>query len=143
MEETMHVIAFAASRKAVNEEAGGVATEGFPMTSCYVNSFPAQLTLPIVVAVHTQGGSDYEPRRYIVATTHDGKRVGSLEFAWHWPDSPGSAVKFRVFAHHLPMSIISAGIYTVGLYDSLDDGAEAEQTFPLPVFRLNPLMASS
>jgi len=34
----------------------------------------------------------------------------------------------------------SAGIYTLGLYDSLDDTA-TDHMFPLPVFKSNPLIA--
>jgi hypothetical protein len=134
----MHVVAFAAARKAVLEEAGGVTAEGFPMTSCYVESLPSQITVPLVLAVHAQGGTDYEPRRYIVAKSPEGERVGLLEFAWQWPDNPGVPVKFRVFAHHLPITVYSAGVYTVGLYAD-PDAAAAEFAFPLPVLRLNPL----
>jgi hypothetical protein len=135
----MHVIAFAAARKAVLEDAGGVTAEGFPMTSCYVDGFPAQITVPLVLAVYTSGGSDYDPRRYIVARSPNGERVGLLEFAWHWPDTPGVPVKFRVFAHYLPMTAYSAGVHTVGLYES-PDAAESDFSFPLPVLRLNPLL---
>ncbi len=137
----MHVVAFAAARKAVLEEAGGVTAEGFPMTSCYVESLPSQITVPLVLAVHAQGGSDYEPpRRFIVAKSPEGERVGLLEFAWQWPDNPpGLPVKFRVFAHHLPITVYSAGVYSVGLYSDPPDGAQAEFEFPLPVLRLNPL----
>ncbi len=134
----MHVVAFAAARKAVLEEAGGVTAEGFPMTSCYVESLPSQITVPLVLAVHAPGGTDYEPRRYIVAKSPEGERVGLLEFAWQWPDNPGMPVKYRVFAHHLPITVYSAGVYTIGIYADPDDG-EAEFAFPLPVLRLNPL----
>jgi hypothetical protein len=133
----MHVMTFAPSLRATEVDAGGVNAEGFPMTCCYVESFPSQITIPVVVAVYARGGSDYDPRRYIIATSPRGERVGALEFAWHWPDSPGSPVKFRVFAHQLPMTVDTAGVYTIGLYE----GPEATETahFPLPVSRLNPL----
>ncbi|MGY4711240.1 hypothetical protein ACXDF8_17025 [Mycolicibacterium sp. CBM1] len=134
----MQVVAFAPARKAALEEAGGVTAEGFPMTSCYVESLPAQITVPLVLAVHTQGGTDYEPRRYIIAKSPEGERVGLLEFAWQWPDTPGVPVKFRVFAHHLPMTVYSAGVYSIGLYDR-PEAPEPEFSFPMPVSRLNPL----
>ena len=134
----MHVVAFAAAREAVLEEAGGVSADGFPMTSCYVESLPAQITVPLVLAVYAPGGTDYDPRRYIIAKSPEGERVGLLEFTWQWPDNPGVPVKFRVFAHHLPITVGSAGVYTVGLYDH-PDADEAEFEFPLPVLRLNPL----
>lgn len=55
----MQVLAFAATRRAVLEDAGGVTTEGFPMTSCYVESFPAQLNLPIVLPMFVDGPGIY------------------------------------------------------------------------------------
>jgi hypothetical protein len=63
----MHVAAFAPSTRAVALDAGGVRLDGFPMTSAYVDTFPNQIALPVVLAVYTQGGSDYDPRRWIVA----------------------------------------------------------------------------
>lgn len=138
----MRVVTFAPSLSAVSLDSGGLTAEGFPMTSCYVDSFPAQVTIPIVVAVCTAGGSDYNPRKYIVATSPDDERVGALEFAWHWPDNPPVPVKFRVFAQHLPITVPSAGVYTLGLYDSLE-ATESEHLFPLPVLRRNPLTTSA
>ena len=134
----MRVVAFAPSLSAVSQESGGVAAEGFPMTSCYVDNFPAQVTIPIVVGVCAAGGSDYNPRMFIVATSPDNERVGALEFGWQWPDNPPVAVKFRVFAQHLPIRVAAAGVYTLGLYDSLE-ATESEHLFPLPVLRRNPL----
>ncbi len=54
------------------------------------------------------------------------------------PTTRGVPVKFRVFAHHLPMTVYSAGVYTIGIFSDPDAG-EAEFAFPLPVLRLNPL----
>ncbi len=134
----MQVIVFAAARNARLEEAGGVTADGFPMTSCYVESVPAQITIPLVLSVYTNGGSDYEPRRYIIAKSPEGERVGLLEFAWQWADNPGVPIKFRVFAHYLPITAYSLGVYTIGLYENPNDET-AEFEFPLPVLRLNPL----
>ena len=135
----MRVVAFAPSLSAVEEDAGGVNIKGFPMTSCYVNSFPAQITVPMVVAVTALGGTDYDPVKFIVATSPDGERVGSLEFNWHWHDNPPTPVKFRVFTQYLPMRAETAGVYTIGLYDSLED-TESDVLFPLPVLKTNPLL---
>jgi hypothetical protein len=134
----MQVIAFGPSLSAVQEETGGVTTAGFPMTSCYVDGFPNQITIPVVLAVVTQGGGDYDMRRFVVATAPDGERVGGLEFAWHWPDEPAQPVKFRVFAQYLPMRVTSAGIYTLGLYETAH-GTEGDHLFPLAILQLNPL----
>ncbi len=57
----MRVVAFAPSLSAEEDAAGGVNLTGFPMTSCYVNNFPAQITVPMVVAVCALGGADYDP----------------------------------------------------------------------------------
>jgi hypothetical protein len=77
----MKVVAFAASLKAVVDDRGGVTADGFPMTSAQVTSFPAHITVPLILAVYTQGGTDYDPRRYIVATSSDGERLGSWSAA--------------------------------------------------------------
>ena len=67
----MHVIAFAPSLKAVLEEAGRVTTDGFPMTSAHVTSFPAQIIVPLVLAVYTQGAPTTTP----ASTSSPGRQV--------------------------------------------------------------------
>lgn len=137
----MRVVAFAPALSAPEDDGGGVNAKGFPMTSCYVDSFPAQVTVPMVIAVCALGGADYDPVKYIVATSPEGERVGSLEFSWHWHDNPPIPVKFRVFTQHLPMRVEAAGVYSIGLYDSLDQ-AETEHLYPLPVLKTNPLLTN-
>lgn len=129
----MRVVTFAPSWSAVDEEAGGIAMQGFPMTSASVDVFPAEITLSIVLVVYALNGEDYDPVRYIVATSPKGERLATMEFSWHWDDSPVSTVKFRAFTQYLPIIVESEGTYTLGLYDD-PDAAEAEQTFPLPIF---------
>jgi hypothetical protein len=138
----MRVVAFAASLSAIDEDAGGITAKGFPLTSCYVDNFPAQITIPMVVAFCALGGADYDPVQYIIATSPDGERVGALEFGWHWHDNPPAPIKFRVFAQHLPMRVESAGLYTIGLYDSMHS-AESDHIYPLPILRTNPLIQNS
>jgi len=136
----MRVVAFAPALSAEEDEVGGgVVLKGFPMTSTYVNNFPAQITVPMVVSFCALGGADYDPVKYIVAHSPEGERVGSLEFNWHWHDNPPSSVKFRVFAQYLPMRVEAPGVYAIGLYDSLDD-TDTEHMFPLPVLKMNPLL---
>lgn len=137
----MRVVTFAPALSAEDDAAGGVNLTGFPMTSCYVDNFPAQITVPMVVAFCALGGADYDPVRYIVAHSPEGERVGSLEFRWHWHDNPPTPVKFRVFTQYLPMRVEAAGVYTIGLYETLDAG-ESEHLYPLPVLRMNPLLAT-
>jgi len=135
----MHVVAFAPSTRLALQDAGGVTADGFPMTMAYVDSFPINVTVPLVLAVYTQGGSDYDPRRYIVARSPDGERLNVLECTWHWPDNPGVPVKFQVLARYLPLVVNSAGVYTIGLYED-PDATETDHLFPLPVVKTNPLL---
>ncbi len=138
----MRVVAFAPALRTSEEDAGGVSVTGFPMTSCFVEALPTQITVPIVVAVSAPGGGEYDPRLFITATTSDGQRVGALEFSWHWHDNPPAPVKYRVFAQHLPIRVESAGVYTLALRESLDD-TKTEHEFQLPILQRNPLLATS
>jgi hypothetical protein len=52
---SMQVVAFAPSLRAVVDDRGGISADGFPLTSAQVASFPAHITVPMVLAVHTQG----------------------------------------------------------------------------------------
>jgi len=72
----------------------------------------------------------------------DRERRSVLECTWHWPEKPGAPVKFWVLTRHLSMVVQSAGLYSVGLYDSLD-ATEPVELFPLPVVRFNPLIPPS
>jgi hypothetical protein len=128
----MQILAFAATRRAVLEDAGGVTAEGFPMTSCYVESFPAQLNLPIVLSVYAPAGDNFVMRRYLGVTSPAGDRVGFLELSWEWPDLPNAPVKYRVLAPVLPMFVDRPGSYSIGLYADAA-GSEPEFSFPLSV----------
>lgn len=136
----MRVLAFAAALSAMEEDAGGVTAKGFPMTSCQVNNFPAHITVPMVVSVCTQGGTEYDPVRYIIATSPNGERVGALKFGWHWPDNPPTPIKYRVFTQYLPIRVQAPGLYEIGLYDSMEPDAETDHIYPLPVLKANPLI---
>jgi hypothetical protein len=136
----VEVVAFAPSLNVVNNDGGGVDMRGFPMTSCNVDGFPAQITISLVLAVYTQGGTDYDPERFIIAKSPQGETVGELQCRWHWPDNPGSPVKFRVFAHQLPLRLPSAGLYTIGFYESRHE-TETPYRFPMPVLKTNPFRA--
>jgi hypothetical protein len=135
----MHVVAFAPAFRAMEAKNGGVETDGFPMTSAHVDAFPKQITVPMVLALYTEGGTDYDPRVYIMANTPDGERLAVLECTWHWPDKPGAPVKFWVLTRHLSFVAQSGGVHSIGLYDRLD-ATEPIHLFPLPVARLNPLL---
>lgn len=138
----MQVAAFAPSLNVVINDGGGVDVRGFPMTSAHVDSFPAQITFSIVLAVYTQGGTDYDPERFIIARSQRGETVGELQCRWHWPDNPGSPVKFRIFAHQLSLQLPSAGLYTIGFYERRDQ-METPYLFPMPVFKTDPFRAPS
>jgi len=136
----MRVVTFAPSLTAEEQEGGGLTLKGFPMTSAFVDVFPAEVTIPIVLVVAALCGEDYDPVKYIVATSPQGDRLATMEFSWHWDDVPGGMVKFRVFAQYLPVVINNDGVYTLAVCDDPESG-EADQTFPLPVF-LNPSISA-
>jgi len=138
----VQVVAFAPSIGVTNNDGGGVDVRGFPMTSCHVETFPARIMISIVLAVYTQGGTDYDPERFIVARSQRGETVGELQCRWHWPDNPGSPVKYRVFAHQLPLQLPSTGLYTIGFYESRHE-VETPHQFPIPVFKTDPFRAPS
>jgi hypothetical protein len=109
------------------------------MTSAHVDSFPKQITIPMVLALYAQGGGDKDPRVYIRADSPDGERLSVLECSWHWPDNEGAPVKFWVLTRNLSFVVNSTGVYSIGLYDRLD-ATEPIHLFPLPVAEFNPLM---
>jgi len=102
------------------------------MTSFHVARLPAQITVPLVLAVYTRTGTDHDPRRYIVARSPTGERLSVLECSWHWPDPEGELFKFRVFAPQLPIAVQSPGVHTIGLYHS-PDATQPAYAFPLSV----------
>ena len=135
----MHVVAFAPAYRVFEDETGGLKTEGFPMTSCHVDTFPKQITLPVVLSVFTEAGGDFDPRLYIMANSPDGGRLAVVECAWNWPDKPNLPIKHWVTHRYLSFNVDAPGLYSVGLYDRLD-ATDTEHLFPLPVAQFNPLM---
>lgn len=128
----MRVVAFAPALIAADDPAGGVSAAGFPMTQCYVDVLPAEITVSVVIGVCALSGDEYDPVRYLIATSPTGERASAMQFGWHWEDNPEAPVKFRAFCQQLPIYLDSEGSYTLGLYSELE-GGEAEQTFPLEV----------
>lgn len=128
----MRVVAFAPALIADEDPAGGVSAAGFPMTQCYVDVLPAEITISVVIGVCALSGDEYDPVRYLIATAPSGERASAMQFGWHWEDNPETPVKFRAFCQQLPIYLDSEGSYTLGLYSELD-GGEPEQTFPLEV----------
>ncbi len=125
----MRILAFAASGGATIED-GAVSARGLPITALYVPNFPTRITVPLVLAVWARAGSDYDPRRYIVARSPDGERLSVFECSWHWPDQDDEPFKFRVFAPQLPIPVQSAGAYTIGLCHS-PEATDPAYAFPL------------
>ena len=133
----MRTVTFAPSLSATEEEAGGLALRGFPMTSGFVDTFPSEIVVNVVVAVCTLNGDEYDPVQYIVATSPTGERLCTMEFGWHWDDNPNCPVKYRAFAQRLPLTIESEGTYILTLTDDPDEINDSVQAFPLQIFR-NP-----
>ena len=134
----MRVLVFGPALGATEEIGGGVNVNGFPMTHCFVSEFPTVITFSLVIAVCALAGDEYDPVQYLVVTGPNGERASAMEFNWHWDDNPETPVKFRVFLQNLPVEITSSGVYTIGLYDSLD-ATTTEIEFPLPVNKYDPL----
>ncbi len=128
----MRVVAFAPALIATEDQGGGVSAGGFPMTNCYVDAFPTEITISVVLGVCALRGEEYDPVRYIIVKGPDGERASAMQFGWHWDDNPETPIKFRVFVQQLPIRVESAGIYNLGLYAHLD-ATHPEQTFPLQV----------
>jgi len=134
----VHVVAFAPAFSVTEDVNGGLSARGFPMTRAFVDLFPVEITVPVIVAVWADGGLEYNETKYIAADSAGGGRLATMQFSWHWDDNPIAPVKFRAFVQHLPLRIESEGTLTIGLYDSLDQAA-SEHVFHLPVL-LNPLV---
>ena len=133
----MRVVTFAPSLTVSEDEDGGVSGRGFPMTVGFVDQLPADITIPVIVAVCALCGDEYDTSLFIGVTSPEGERVSTMQFNWHWEDNPEGPVKYRVFAQQLPVPVVSPGIYTLGLYESLE-ATETEYIYPLPLF-LNPI----
>lgn len=132
----MRVLAFSPSLEATEQEEGGLALRGFPMTCAYVDTFPVEITVPVVLAVVTDSGGEYNPARYIVATSSEGVRLATMQFGWQWPDVEGVPVKFRVFVQYIPLKVNAPGTITFGLHEDAD-GTATDHVCYLPV-RRNP-----
>lgn len=48
----------------------------------FVDVFPAEITVNVVVAVYTLNGDEYDPVRYIVAASPSGERLSTMQFGW-------------------------------------------------------------
>ena len=129
----MRVLTFAPALAITEDEDGGLSARGFPMTSGYVAELPADSSIPIIVTVCALGGDEYSPVLYLGADSPSGERISTMEFGWNWEDNAEIPIKFRVFAQYLPITVETEGVYTLGLYDSLE-ATEAEALFPLPMF---------
>jgi hypothetical protein len=134
----VRVLTFAPALVATEDEGGGVNVDGFPLTHCFVSEFPSQITISMVVVVCALAGDEHRSEQYIVTKSPDGERAGAMVFRWQWDDNPEAPVKFRVFLQQLPLQLTTAGVYTIGLYDSLE-ATETETEFPLPVHQYDPL----
>jgi len=133
----VRVVAFAPAFSAVEEENGGLSVRGFPMTRAFVDIFPVEITVPVIIALWADGGAEYDVTKYIAVKSGEGRRLATMQFSWHWDDNAEVPVKYRAFVQNLPLRIDSEGTLTIGLYDSAE-ATDSEHVFHLPVL-LNPL----
>jgi len=132
----MRVVAFAPSLTAEEARDGGINMRGFPMTAAFVDVFPVEITVPVVIAVCGLAGEEHNAALYLGVNSAQGTRVSTMQMSWQWDDVEDIPVKFRSFVQYLPLYLEAEGVYTFGLYDS-PDATETEHTFPLAIF-LNP-----
>ena len=135
----MRVVTMAPALSATEEEMGGLSLRGFPLTSCFVDVLPAEITIPVVVVVCALAGDEYAPALYLIANSPSGQRVSTMEFRWEWPDFDEIGIKYRAFVQYLPLRLETEGTYLLSLHDT-PDGGPTDTTFPLPVF-LNPVVS--
>ncbi|OBA83375.1 hypothetical protein A9W99_08660 [Mycobacterium sp. 1164966.3] len=128
----MQVAALLVAGDAKLDEDGALNAWRIPTTSFEVEQIPLEVTIPLVLVVHAQAGRDYDPQLFIVCKDPAGKRQGSIESSWHWPDDNDHASKYRCFTHPLRFLVTAAGEYTVGVY--YDSQGIAEMATPIPLF---------
>ena len=113
------------------------------MTSAHVRDFPQQISIQVVLAAYTEGGSDYDPRLYIVA---EGRRRENESAP---SSAPGIGRTSRV---HPSSSGSSPSPYhcewdrpacTPSACTTAQTRQETEHLFPLPVAKFNPLLPPS
>lgn len=91
-----------------------------------------------MVAVCTLNGDEYDPVRYLAATSPSGERLSTMQFDWHGDDNPDAPIKYRVFAQQLPIVVGSEGTYTLALCEDPDAADVSAAVFSLQIFR-NPM----
>ncbi|OBF80682.1 hypothetical protein A5791_07540 [Mycobacterium sp. 852002-51163_SCH5372311] len=127
----MHVAALLVAGDAKLDEDGALNAWRIPTTSFEVEQIPLEVTIPLVLVVHAQAGRDYDPLLFIVCKDPAGKRQGSIESSWHWPDDDGHPSKYRCFTHPFPFVVSREGEYTIGVY--YDSNGIAEMATPIPL----------
>ena len=113
-------------------EDGAINATSLPTTSYDVDQIPLWLTVPVIVVVHAPRGGDYDPQLYVVCKDPEGKRRGTIRFAWEWPDQGDKPSKYRCFTEQFSFAIESEGEYTLGVY--ADPEATDEIGPPVPLF---------
>jgi hypothetical protein len=127
----VHIAALLVAGDAKLDDDGAIHAWRIPTTSFEVDQIPLEVTIPLVVVVHAQAGRDYDPRLFIVCKDPSGKRQGSIESSWHWPDDEDKSSKYRCFTHAFPFLISVEGEYTIGAY--YDSHGIAEMVAPIPL----------
>ena len=134
----MRIVAFGPSLQAAEAPDGGIDALGFPMTSCFVEELPAEITVPVVIAACALNGENYHVERYLAALSPQGDRISAMQFSWQWDDDADIGMKYRAFVQYLPIWVETPGVYTLGLFDSPDaDLASVEAGYPLAIFQQN------
>lgn len=105
------------------------------MTAAFVDVFPVEITVPVVIAVCGLAGEEHNAALYLGVNSAQGTRVSTMQMSWQWDDVEDIPVKFQVFVQYLPLYLEAEGVYVRTLRQP--DATETEHTFPLAIF-LNP-----
>lgn len=127
----MQIAALLVAGDAKLDDDGAINARRIPTTSFEVDQIPLDVTIPLILVVHAQAGTDYDPQLFVVCKDPDGTRQGSIESSWHWPDDEDKSSKYRCFTHPLRFTVSAEGEYTIGAY--YDSHGIAEMATPIPL----------
>lgn len=129
----LHVAALLTAGTATLDNDGALSATRIPTTCYEIDEIPLWAEIPVVLVVHAPAGGDYDPNLYIVLKDPAGRKRGSVEASWHWPDEDNRPSKYRCFTQQIPFEIESHGEYTIGVYYDADGMIEFSTPIPVSI----------
>ncbi|MGO8935694.1 MAG: hypothetical protein ACLQLO_00470 [Mycobacterium sp.] len=129
----LHVAALLVAGSATLDDDGALSATRIPTTCYEIDEVPLSAEVPVILVVHAAAGGDYDPHLYIVVKDPAGRKRGSIDAAWHWPDEDNRPSKYRCFTQRIPFEIESAGEYTIGVYYDADGMIEFSTPIPVSI----------